>query len=171
MTSRWSSGTFRLLGLLLAVATCAAQAQSGPLSLPELRRCAAQVQELRTESSRIMRQHARNEQRRETYNQRSEALRNERASLSAEELRAGLDFHDRNQRHQDELKAFNTEIEQFKHEIIAVNVLKRNYEQTCASRPYRRSELDALPEAEREAMRRGLSDVQVPYLDPAALPR
>lgn len=152
-------------GMMLAATV---QAQPGPLSVPELRRCAAQVQELRAESGRILAQNARNDLRRDALNQRSEALRSERARLSAEDLKSGLGFHDRNQRHRDELIAFNTEVEQLKRDIVAVDALKRDYQTGCASRPYRRSDLDALPETERNAMRRGLADVEVPYLDPAA---
>lgn len=156
-----------LAGLVFAAPL---HAERAPLGVAELRECAQKIQFLRTESNRIFQQHEVNERRRIANNQKSEALRAERASLSADELREGLDFHDRNERHQSDLRAFNAEIENFKREIVTANNEKLAYERDCNGRSYPRSAFEQLTPSEQAAMQRGLADVSVPYLDPAAKP-
>ena len=144
-----------------------ASAEVPPLSLNELRACASQVQQLRSESIRLVELSPRNDLKRNTINARTAALKAERARLSADDLKAGLDFHQRNKAHHAETLAFNAEMAQYRNDVVAVNTLKSRYDQRCNGRPYRRSDLDALPEAERHAMQIGLSDIEIPYLYPS----
>ncbi|MGQ0619208.1 MAG: hypothetical protein ACT4QA_04685 [Panacagrimonas sp.] len=140
------------------------------LTADALARCANQVKTLREESARLMQLNARHDQTRAMINHRSAALQAERDAMSPDDLAKGLDFNQRMIRHTFETATFNQTIAEFKREIIAIDALKTDYDRHCAQRPYRRADLDALPDAAaREAMRAGLSGVQVPYLDPAAL--
>ena len=162
---------------LLAVATSvmafgAAHAQpssSAPaLSAEALARCAAQVQTLREESTRINQKNAEYDIRRKAINERTVMLKAERDSPQAKELEPGLAFRKSLEEHHAATLAFNAEIEQIKRDIVAVTALKQDYDTSCANRSYRRADLDAMPEAARTAMRAGLGDVQVPYLDSAS---
>lgn len=162
----------RSLFALVAVLACGSvQAELPPLTADGLARCAAQVQSLRAESQRLVQKNTQIDQRRNFINARTAALDAERAQLPPDQLAAGLDFHTRAKRHREETVAFNAEVEQFKREVIAVNQVKQDYDRSCANRSYRRKDLEAMPETARNAMRIGLSDVQVPYLDPSAIPR
>lgn len=143
----------------------AAQTQAPPLDASSLARCASQVISLREESARLIQKNTVLDQRRNQINQRSAAFDAERATLPADNLEAGLNFRQRLKQHQSETLAFNAQVETYKDEVRAVNAVKQDYDRSCANRSYRRADLDAMPAQAREAMRRGLSDVQVPYLE------
>lgn len=145
-----------------------AGAGEAQLSPEELAGCASQVQTLRADSVRLLNLHEHNEERRSFINSRYAALQAERRTIDPNDLAKGLDFRQRMQLHVSDAAAFNADIDQLRRELIAINALKTDYDQNCAQRPYRRTDLDALPEPAREAMRAGLSGVQVPYLDPQA---
>lgn len=156
-----------VLGVTITATTYA----GAPALTPDaLARCASQVQSLREESSRLNQLNARYDGTRKLIDNRSAALQTERDALDPDDLAKGLDFRQRMQRHTDETIAFNAEIEQLKRDVSAIGALRTEYDQNCAQRPYRRADLDALPEAARNAMRAGLAGVQVPYLDPAVAP-
>jgi hypothetical protein len=153
---------------LLMAAAMPAHADPAPLDLPALRECATQVRQLRSEATRLNADTAQLDARRIALDQRSAALRAEAAQLDRDELRATLDLQQRRQRHNDELLAFNAEIARHRQAIDAVNRVKQRYAQDCAERPYRRADLATLPADAQTAMRAGLADIEVPYLDPAA---
>ena len=155
-----------LMGATL-FASMAASAEVPPLSLNELRACASQVQQLRSESNRLVDLSPRNDLRRNTINARTAALNAERARLSSDDLKSGLNFHQRNKAHHSDTLAFNAEMAQYRSDVVAVNALKSRYDQQCNGRPYRRSDFDSLTESQRQAMRIGLSDIEVPYLYPS----
>lgn len=72
--------------------------------------------------------------------------------------------------HDQTVVAFNADIATVRRDIQALNQVKADYDRDCSGRPYRRADLDAMPASAREAMRGGLANVQVPYLDPALQP-
>lgn len=163
-----------LAAAMVLIAIVSASARAGDdatrLTADALARCADQVKTLRQESARLMQLNASHDQTRNRINQRSATLQAERDAMNPDDLAKGLDFNQRMIAHTFETATFNQEIAQFKREIIAIDALKTDYDRNCAQRPYRRADLDALPDpVAREAMRAGLSGVQVPYLDPAAL--
>lgn len=159
------------VGLALALAAMSsARAEAPPLSAPELSRCATQVQNLRAESLRLTQKNTEMEPRRRAINERSVALKAERDAVPADDMDRSLAVRQSLQEHHAQTVEFNTQVEQLKREIVAVNALKQDYDRDCANRPYRRSDLAALPDAQRSAMQVGLGGVQVPYLDPASTP-
>ena len=162
--NRW---TRPLLACLIASAAlpAAAQAEAPPLDATSLARCATQVLSLRQESARLIQKNTVLDQRRTQINQRSDAFDAERAALDPDDLNAGLNYRQRLKQHQSETLAFNAQIEAYKDEVRSINTVKQDYDRNCANRSYRRADLEAMPESARNAMRRGLSDVQVPYLD------
>jgi len=147
-----------------------AQAEAPPLRLEELRRCASQVQQLRSGSAVLTAQSQRIELERNQINQRTAALSAEDVRLQPDNLKAGLDLHERRQRNQAEAQALNARLDQLRRQIDELNLLKADYDRGCSNRPYRRADLDTLPEPARAAMRSGMADVQVPYIDPASIP-
>ncbi|MGQ0698976.1 MAG: hypothetical protein ACT4PZ_12130 [Panacagrimonas sp.] len=156
---------------LTASLTCgAAQTQAPALSAEQLARCAGQVQSLRDESARIHTLNAQHDRTRDAINARSAALKAERNTIDPDDLDAGLNLRERLAQHTANTLAFNAEIAKIRGEINAVSALKDEYDRNCAQRPYRRTDFDSLPEAARNAMRAGLSGVQVPFLDPASPP-
>lgn len=72
--------------------------------------------------------------------------------------------------HEQTVVAFNADIATLRKDIQALNQVKADYDRDCSGRPYRRADLDAMPASAREAMRGGLANVQVPYLDPNLQP-
>lgn len=161
----------RLLScLLLAAAASVSAEEFPPLTLDALSRCASQVQTLRSESERITRASAAMDQRRDAINERSAQLERERDQPTGDDLASGLEFQQRMIKHQTQVVMFNSEIESLRGEITALNALKFDYEQRCARRPYKRSDLEKLPQADQQAMRTGLNDVKVPYIDPESPP-
>lgn len=170
------NGTRGLLGnqpLLAAALTAVlgsgvAQAQDQALTREALARCAGQVQTLREEAPRLTQLNASYAEKRRVINARTAALQAERKTIDPDDLAKGLDYRQRMQQHSSETLAFNADIEQLKREVVAIDALKTDYDRNCAQRPYRRSDLETLPESARNAMRAGLSGIQVPYLDPAA---
>lgn len=153
--------------LTMVAGTAMAQTAPAPLDSAALNACATQVQNLRVESNRINQKNAELDVRRKAINERSAALKTERDNVPADNLERGLAVRASLQEHVSNTVKFNAEIEQIKREIVAVNLLKQNYDRDCANRSYRRNDLAALPEAQRAAMQAGLGGVQVPYLDPA----
>jgi Skp family chaperone for outer membrane proteins len=162
--NRWIAPTLTALACALAAPGAAAQ-PAAPLAPDVLARCAAQVQQLREESARLTQKSAETDVRRNTINQRSAALKAERDALKPDDLEGGLAVRQRLQDHHAQTLAFNAEVEKLKTEIRQVNVLKGEYDAHCANRSYRRADLEALPEAARNAMRVGLGGVQVPYIE------
>lgn len=138
-----------------------------PLDREALNACATQVHNLRVESIRLTQKNSELEPRRRAINERSAALKAERDAVPGDDFERSLAVRKSLQEHHAQTLAFNAEVEQLKREIVAVNALKQDYDRSCANRPYRRSDLAALPEAQRGAMQTGLNSVQVPYLDPA----
>ncbi|MGH8516785.1 MAG: hypothetical protein ACREUE_04935 [Panacagrimonas sp.] len=161
--TRWIAPTFAAVACALAAPHAAAQ--STPLAPDVLARCASQVLQLREESTRLTQKSAEIDVRRNAINERSAALKTERDALKPDDLEGGLAVRQHLQDHHAQTVAFNGEVEKLKTEIRAVNVLKRDYDSACANRSYRRADLDALPEAARNAMRAGLGGVQVPYIE------
>jgi hypothetical protein len=162
--NRWTLSAAATLGLLLG--SPALQAESAPLSAEALARCANQVHTLRDESGRLTAKNAEFDQRRTAINQRSVALKAEREQVPPNDLQAGLAMREKLKLHHEQTLAFNASVEQLKREIDSLNALKRDYDGNCASRSYRRADLEALPSAHQEAMRAGLGGVQVPYIAP-----
>lgn len=144
-----------------------ASANEVPLDRAALNSCATQVHNLRVESIRLTQKNSELEPRRRAINERSAALKAERDAVPADDFDRAMAVRQSLQEHHAQTLAFNAQIEQLKREIVAVNTLKQDYDRACANRPYRRSDLAALPEAQRTAMQAGLDGVQVPYLDPA----
>jgi hypothetical protein len=164
------AGVFAALAVVTGVATAqqtqTPATQPSALSAPALARCATQVQTLRAESARLLQTNAEYEVRRNTYNARSATLKAERDALKPDDLAASLAWKQAQQSHQALLVAFNADVEKLKSDIRAINVVKADYDVTCAGRPYRRQDLEAMPEAARNAMSSGLGGVQVPTLGP-----
>lgn len=157
--------------LFLALLVAApAQADNAPLELATLRNCASQVQQLRSDATRLNANTAQLDVRRTALDRRSAALQAETAQLDRDNLRATLDLQQRRKQHNDELLAFNAEIARHRQAIVAVNQVKQRYAQDCADRPYRRADFQRLPADAQAAMRAGLDDIEVPYLDSAASP-
>lgn len=150
-----------LAGLL---ASAAAQAETPPLTAQDLARCAAQVETLRTDSITLTQKNADYDVRRNTINARSAALKAERDAVNPDDLEAGLAVRAKLKEHHDQTVAFNADVEKLKVDIRNLNALKKDYDDRCANRPYRRADLQAMPEAAQAAMRAGLGGVQVPYL-------
>jgi hypothetical protein len=161
---RWIAAS-TALGWSALIAGTQAYAQAEALSAAELRRCAAQVQELRAESARLIRVSEGLEARRPDLNRRLAELRVERETLNPEDLKAGLDFHARQERQQQDAIAFNAEMDTMKRDMRRINQVKRDYDRRCAKRSFHNDDLMALTEAERHAMLMGLSGVEVPYVD------
>ena len=151
--------------LACVLAAGAAHAEPAPLSSAELARCASDALQLRKESVRLNQLNASLDQRREAINRRSAALDAESAQLDRSDLDAGLELNARQQKHNTEANTFNGEIARIRDDIAAINGVKDRYDRNCSQRPYRRNDLAALPADAQAAMRAGLSDVEVPYLD------
>ncbi|MFA5940197.1 MAG: hypothetical protein WC809_12640 [Sinimarinibacterium sp.] len=155
-----------------AVAVCSvlSAAQAGdavPLSADELARCASQVQQLRTESARLLGDNARLDVQRASIFDRRRQIDAEAAAQSRDDLAKGMGLSERRQGLNAEVTSFNARIDQIRRDIAAINQTKLDYEQSCAQRPYRRRDLEQLPQAAQDAMRAGLADVEVPYIENA----
>lgn len=163
---------------LLAAAFCGGLAgflparadEAPPLSREQLASCAGLVKALRSEAPRLTGLSQRYDQRRDFIDSRSAALQAERKTLDPDDLSKGLDFRQRMQQHTAETVEFNQQVDALKRDVTAINLSRDRYDLECARRPYRRSDLEALPAEDAAAMRAGLAGVQVPYLDPAASP-
>lgn len=149
-------------------ASAVAFAEGSALSLPELQRCSIQVQQLRNDSSKLTQQSMQLNAERDAINQRTAALTAEDAKTAQTDLKNGLALHQRRMDNQAQAAALNARIAPLRREIDTLNLLKADYDRNCSGRPYRRADLDTLPEAQRSAMRAGMGDVQVPYIDPAS---
>jgi prefoldin subunit 5 len=154
---------------LCLIGTGVAHAQTTALSLPELQRCATQVQQLRQDSARLTQQSNQLGTQRDAIDQRTAALTAEDAKTAETDLKNGLALHQQRMDNQAQAAALNAQIASLHREIDSLNVLKADYDHNCAARSYKRSDLNTLPQAQQAAMRAGMSDVQVPYVDPASL--
>ncbi|WP_028081632.1 hypothetical protein [Solimonas soli] len=144
-----------------------AQAQAPPLTAAALRACATQVQQLRSGAAQLNRQVAEADARRERIDAQGAALRQEAAQLDREHLQAQLDLQQRRRRHNDEAAAFNAQMLAQRRAIDELNRVKADYARQCAERSYRRSDFAALSPDAQAAMRAGLDDIVVPYVEPA----
>lgn len=159
------------LGLTLALPVSAqSEGQPEPLSPQDLSRCSQQIQTLRDESKRLLAASEAADKKRNAINARTAELANARAEPGDAELESGLSLAQARIEHQSMVVLFNKEVEALRGEITAVNALKFDYEQRCAGRPYRRADLEKLDAEAQAAMRSGLNNVKVPYLDPNAPP-
>lgn len=148
------------MAVVLALCACSVAAQapeSRPLTKQELARCAARVRDLREESARLNETAARLDARRG-------ALERRRAALNDDTQDDGADGpHARWMHYNADAAALNDDVAQFRRDVERINRIKRGYRRECAGRPYSRSDLGALPEGLRAAMRAGLAGVRVPY--------
>ncbi|WP_043769393.1 hypothetical protein [Algiphilus aromaticivorans] len=133
---------------LASAPTLHAADDQAPLTAEVLAQCAEQVKTLRSEAERLNAQAA------------EQAERRERLEAQRQKLRENSESR---KRYNEAARAFNDKVAAFQEELAEINALKTRYAENCASRDYRREDLDALPQAQREAMRRGLSGVRVPY--------
>lgn len=136
-----------LLGALPLSAPAAATAGDDLLTADALAECATMVARLRSESERLNATAAEHEQRREQLEARRQRLHDSEGR----------------RRYNEAARAFNEDVADFEEALQEVNAMRDRYSERCAKRDYRREDLEALPEALREAMRRGLDDVSVPY--------
>lgn len=160
---------------LLVVATAGAffvsaagAQQAQPLSREALAQCAQQALTLRTDSQRLNADNDRFDAERVQINAEKAAIEAAAANVAKDDLNANLALHQRNDAHVARATEFNARIEEHKRQIDQLNGVKQQYDRNCSGRSYRRAELEALPAPMQDAMRRGLQDVVVPYLDPAA---
>lgn len=156
------------LALAAMVTAVAVQADASILSHEQLRRCAIQVQQLRDDATRLNADTLQLDARRAAIDQRAAALQREATAVDRDDLRASLDLRQRRKQHNDETLAFNGEIARHRQAIDAINVVKQQYAVNCAERAYRRADFAQLSADAQAAMRAGLADIEVPYLDPAA---
>lgn len=159
--------TVAVTAALMAGTVLAQGSSQAPALSPEaLARCAAQVQTLRADSAALTQKNAEYDLRRNAINERSATIKAERDALKPDDFDGGTALREQIKQHTAQTLAFNADVEQLKRDIEAVNVVKRDYDSNCANRPYRPADLEALPEADRAAMRAGLGGVQVPYIAP-----
>ncbi|NKF22073.1 hypothetical protein [Solimonas marina] len=165
MTVRLPRPCFALPALLLPLL---AQADPVPLDAAALRACATRVVELRSGSAQLTLRSSALEARRAQLDARAPALQNAGGAPAEADLDAHLDLQQRRRQHHDEALAFNAEVAQQRQAVDALNGVKQDYARECAGRPYRRRDFTALPASLQAAMRAGLDDVVVPYVDPAS---
>ena len=149
--------------LLMAARVAAADE---PLDVGALQACAAQVQQLRSGASRLTEQVQRSDARRSELNAQGAALQREAGGSDRDNLQAHLDLQQRRQQHNDAANAFNSQMVAQRQAIDDLNRVKADYERNCSSRSYRRSDFAALSPDAQAAMRAGLDDISVPYVDP-----
>lgn len=118
------------------------------LSADTLARCAEKVETLRAEGTRLSELAGEHDTKRQALQEEREAIGDSEERRTAYNRRA---------------EAFNEGIKRYVDELAAINETKDAYDRDCANRPYARSDLEALPEERQQAMRRGLSDVRIPY--------
>jgi len=138
-----------------------------PLSAEALRTCAAQVQDLRERAPRLYAEVQGADARRAEINAQSAALQREADGLAREDLNAHLDLQQRRKAHNEVAAAFNQQMVEQRQAIEALNRVKAAYERNCADRSYRRSDFAKLTPEAQAAMRAGLHDIVVPYVEPA----
>ncbi len=149
------------LAVLAMTLATAGHAQTGSdktdstLGAEMLAECAQRVQNLREESARLNRAA-------DEFEQRRQALAEQQESIDGA---GGVEASGRLLEYNKRAEAFNEDIAEFRDEVIAINDTKKWYHDNCANRAYRRSDLDALPADQAAAMRAGLADVEVPYIE------
>lgn len=154
-----------VLAGLLSAPLPAVHAEGTPLTHDQLQQCATQVQQLRADSARLTRASFDANAQKSAYEARAQALQAEGAALAPEDVQALTDLNARRQRHNQDLLAFNAQIQQLRSAITALNAVHTEYDRNCSNRPYRRSDFNGLSPTAQQAMRAGLADVTVPYLD------
>lgn len=151
-----------------------ARAQAAELSGESLAQCANHALQLRSQAPRLLRLSVQMENERTLIHQRSAQLKTEAAATPRDDLRAQLELRERRNAYNAQATNFNARMENLKQDINGINVVKQAYERNCAGVPYRRSELAKLSPAAQEAMRLGMADLEVPYIEgspePAASP-
>ena len=111
------------------------------MSYEQLETCAGYVQRMRAESPALVAEDRGNAELRQYYN-------------------AG------NGTHGDKL-AFNRRMDRYRQDVIALNRVRQAFAGQCAGRAVRLRDVEQLPEPARSAWRRGLDDIEVPYLGPS----
>ncbi len=144
-----------IMAASIAVSVPAHAQQPSPLSPQQLANCASQVQQLRSEAVRLNQQAAAHDSRRDELARLRDAARTSTEILISYNQQA---------------TAFNSEMVAFREDMDRINEVKRAYDQGCANRSYRRSDLAALPQDKANAMRTGLADVRVPHTNAANVP-
>lgn len=133
-----------VMAMMALLATSAASASAAAMSYPQLEACAGYTQRMQTEAPALLAQDRRNAELRNYYN-------------------AGNGS-------QDDKLAFNQQMQKYRQDVIALNQVKEAFAQQCAGRNARMSDVEKLPDALRQAWRRGLDHVEVPYLGPSTTP-
>lgn len=131
-----------LLVLVPLTISCAYAAE--PMTYEQLKICAGYTQSLQTRAPALLAQDQENARLRDYYN-------------------AG------NGRHEDKL-AFNQHMAQYRAEVAELNRIKQAYTDDCLKCDVSPQDVERLPEPLRGSWRRGLADVQVPYLGPSTAP-
>ncbi|QHS08774.1 hypothetical protein [Sinimarinibacterium sp. NLF-5-8] len=155
--------TRALLPLLLLSCTARAQEPAPPLDASQLQVCAEQVQRLQQESPVLLAQSQQSQIKLQGLLQRRRAL-NDAAGGGDESLQAYLTPQQQRAQLDRDIGAFNHQVDDLRARIAALDALKRDYDQRCAGRSYRRSDFAQLSDARQAAMRAGLAQVRVPYL-------
>lgn len=127
--------------LVAAALACPLGASASTMSYAQLETCAGYAQRMRSESPALVAQDRGNAQLRAHYN-------------------AGNGT-------QDEKIAFNRRMAQYRQDVIALNRVRQAFAEQCAGHSVRQRDVERLPEPARSAWRRGLDDVEVPYLGPS----
>lgn len=152
------------VALLFVGTATAAFATTPPLSAEELTVCAQRVQQLRQQSPELLQRNADHDARRDEILARRRALDNTSMSRGKDDLEAGLEIRRQRNALNGDALALNREIQKLRDEISANSKVRDAYDSDCARRPYSRNALNQLPQAQQDAMRAGLADIQVPEL-------
>ncbi len=171
---RPSNCTMRLrrllpVAILLSSVCTLATAANDPLSTPELSACAERVEQLRTRSPELIERNAAHDRRRSDILARRRALDAQSMALGPDDLKGSLDLQIQRKALNKEALALNHEVQALRNDIAANSRVRDAYDQRCARRPYTRSDFAKLTPEQQQAMRVGLSDIQIPEL-PRNLP-
>lgn len=148
------------VGLLLAGA---GQARA-PLSATELAQCAQWVAQLQTVSPQLLQRSDAIAATRQQIEAERRAQQTQSVRLRDDDLEQGLSLFEQREALNQRAIALNRQLKTLREDIAANSQVRDQYDATCSGRPYARQDLEALPDAQRQAMRRGLGHVQVPYL-------
>lgn len=153
------------VAVCVAWATTTSAWAAETLTADELAHCAGQVQRLRTESPLLLERNARAEKERQRIDDARQDLEASVANAAGGELASGLAAHDRRARLNADAQVLNAQVAQLRGDIARINAVKRDYETRCAQRSFRSADLAQLPADAQAAMRAGLDDVQVPFIE------